>query len=245
MGGALFPPCCLTWSQTVVEVMKIMRNSFKRSHACTVTISAHKPAAGHHQSMTLPKDPGHMGKSGLVSCGVTAPSSWVLVRTRFCLYPPSVCFPSPVLSSGGFMLGLMATSSKRAYAIPRSAAPKAPAPDCQQAVHCWLVPLLKGRSGSVSVGSPGVHRFCLSPLKHLWKVWGLILNAVLPLLLSCCSFSFALGHGISFFFFLVGSNILLSMVVQQRVVILEFSLEKMSTPPSTLPSWISCWNGWI
>ena len=47
--------------------------------------------------------------------------------------PPSVCFPSPVLSSGGFMLGLMATSSKRAYAIPRSAAPIAPAPE---AVHC-------------------------------------------------------------------------------------------------------------
>ena len=34
------------------------------------------------------------GKSGSVSCGVTAPFSWVLVCTRFCLYPPSV-FPQP------------------------------------------------------------------------------------------------------------------------------------------------------
>ena len=34
-------------------------------------------------------------KSGSVSCGVTAPFSWVLVHTRFCLCPPSVC--SPVL----------------------------------------------------------------------------------------------------------------------------------------------------
>ena len=33
------------------------------------------------------------GKSGSVSCGVTAPFSWVLVHTRFCLYPPRVCFP--------------------------------------------------------------------------------------------------------------------------------------------------------
>ena len=33
--------------------------------------------------------------------------------------------------------GLMATSSKRAYAIPRSTAPRAPAP---AAVHCWPVP---------------------------------------------------------------------------------------------------------
>ena len=37
-----------------------------------------------------------MGKSGSVSCGVTAPFSWVLVHTRFCLCPPRVCFPSPV-----------------------------------------------------------------------------------------------------------------------------------------------------
>ena len=36
------------------------------------------------------------GESGLVSCGVTAPFSWVLVHTRFCLCPPRVCFPSPV-----------------------------------------------------------------------------------------------------------------------------------------------------
>ena len=35
--------------------------------------------------------------------------------------------------------------------------------------------------------------------------------------------------------FLVGSNILLSMVVQQWVVILEFSQEKMSACPSILP----------
>ena len=32
-------------------------------------------------------------KSGSVSCGVTAPFSWVLVHTTFCLCPPSVYFP--------------------------------------------------------------------------------------------------------------------------------------------------------
>ena len=36
------------------------------------------------------------GKSGSVFCGVTAPFSWVLVHTRFCLCPPRVCSPSPV-----------------------------------------------------------------------------------------------------------------------------------------------------
>ena len=60
----------------------------------------------------------------------------------------------------------------------------------------------------------------------------MILNVILPLLLSSCSFSFALGCLVSFF---VGSNILLLMLVHQRVAILEFS-QKMSACPSTLPS---------
>ena len=36
------------------------------------------------------------GKSGSVSCVVTAPFSWVLVHTEFCLCLPSVCFSSCV-----------------------------------------------------------------------------------------------------------------------------------------------------
>ena len=37
------------------------------------------------------------------------------------------------------------------------------------------------------------------PSEHLWWVWGLILNVSLPLLPSCWGFSFALGHGVTFF----------------------------------------------
>ena len=36
------------------------------------------------------------GKSGSVSCEVTAPFSWVLVHISFCLCPPRECFPCPV-----------------------------------------------------------------------------------------------------------------------------------------------------
>ena len=39
----------------MVEVMKIMVTSFKRSHALTATLSAPDPAPGHSQSMPLPK----------------------------------------------------------------------------------------------------------------------------------------------------------------------------------------------
>ena len=82
--------------------------------------------------------------------------------------------------------------------------------------------------------SPGVHKVLFEPSKCLWQVWGLFLNMILRLVQSCWGFSFALGCGVSFF--LVGSSILLSMVVQQRVVILESSQEKMSSDPSTSPS---------
>ena len=37
------------------------------------------------------------------------------------------------------------------------------------------------------------------PFKSLWWEWGLILNAILPLLPSCWGFSFVLGCGVSFF----------------------------------------------
>ena len=59
-------------------------------------------------------------------------------------------FPQSWLSSGASVAGLMATSSKRIYAIPRSATPWAPA-----AGHCWPVPpqeTLRHSPGSVSVG---------------------------------------------------------------------------------------------
>ena len=45
--------------QTMVEVMKIMATYFKTSHACTATLTASNPAAGHHQPMPLLETPGH------------------------------------------------------------------------------------------------------------------------------------------------------------------------------------------
>ena len=58
-----------------------------------------------------------------------------------------------------------------------------------------------GRSGSVFVGSlgPGASKVFFELSKRFWLVWGLILNVISPLLLSCWGFSFGLGHGLSFF----------------------------------------------
>ena len=148
------------------------------------------------------------------------------MHTRFCFCPPRVCFPSPVLSSGGSMVGLMVTS-KSAYAIPRSAAPRAPAPAAgtlQETLKTQFWLSLCGVYGSWC--SQGL----FEPSERLWWIRGLIINAISLLLSSFWGFSFALGHGVSF---LVGSNILQSTVVQQGVVVLEFLQEKMSTCPST------------
>ena len=94
-----------------------------------------------------------------------APFSWVLGHTSFCLCLPRVYFPV-LCKFWQLYVGLIATSSKRAYVIPKSAAPRAPAP---VAVHCWPIPpqeILKHSSLSISVGSlsPGVHKVFLIPL---------------------------------------------------------------------------------
>ena len=58
-GWICVPSLLFTWDQTMVEVMKIMVTSFKRSHACTATLSAPNPEAGHHKPMPLLETPGH------------------------------------------------------------------------------------------------------------------------------------------------------------------------------------------
>ena len=74
-----------------------------------------------------------------------------------------------------------------------------PLPLRQATADPYPTELLKHSSVSVSVGSlgPGAHKVCLSPLECLWRVQGLILKMISPLLLSCWGFSFALGCGVS------------------------------------------------
>ena len=113
----------------MAKAMKILVTSFKRSHACTAALSASDPAAGHCQPTPLPETPGHSQAS--LGQSLTRP---LIIFFLLCpgvhkvLFVPSTSlFAQSCVSSGGSMVGLMATSSKRAYAIPRSAAPRAPA----------------------------------------------------------------------------------------------------------------------
>ena len=90
----------LTCGQTVVEVMKMMvkdkGTSFKRSHACTATLSAPTLQQATADLLLCQGLLDNHWQVWSVSCGVTAPFSWVLVHTRFCPSPSRVYFSSPV-----------------------------------------------------------------------------------------------------------------------------------------------------
>ena len=167
MGGPVFPPCCLTWGQTVVEVMKKMATSFKRSHAGTAALSAPDPAAGHcWPNPPLPLLDTHGQVWVSLSWGhcsfLLGPSAHKVL-----FVPSKSLFPQSYVSSGGSMVGLMVTSSKRAYATPRSATPRATPP---AAGHCWSIPLQETLKHSKASFAQSLWcllvctRFCLSAL---------------------------------------------------------------------------------
>ena len=147
----MFPPSYLPGAKLWWRLMKIMATSFKRSHAPTATLSAPNPEAGHHPAHASAGDSwtltGNLGQSLLGSL-LLSPGSWC-PQGSLCALQESV---SPVLCKfWQFCGGLLVTSSKRAYATPRSAVPRALAP---AAGHCLPIPpqeTLKHSSGSVSV----------------------------------------------------------------------------------------------
>ena len=115
----------------MVEVRNIMLTSFKMSHAGTAALSAPNTAAGYHCPMLLLETAGHsqasLGQSLWGHCSfLLGPGA----QGSVCALQESIS--QSCVSSGSSMVGLMATSSKRAYAIPRYTAPRAPDP---AAVH--------------------------------------------------------------------------------------------------------------
>ena len=117
------PKADLQLGQTMVEVM-MMATSFKRSHARTAAHSAPNLAAGHRQPTPPPETPEH----SWASLGQSLVGSLLLSLGpgvhKVLFLPSKSLFTQSCVSSDGSLVGLMATSSKRAYAIPRSPAPR-------------------------------------------------------------------------------------------------------------------------
>ena len=150
------------------------------------------------------------GLQGQIRCGLSVPLLEPLVGKAELLQQCKNFFGIIVLRSvghllSGFTFGLMATSSKRIYAVhcaSQVCCSQSPCPRCR--------PRLTGASAgdtqrfSLLWGSllpfPGSwwHKVWFAPSECLWQVWGLILNAIAPLLPSCCNFSFAFGHRVYF-----------------------------------------------
>ena len=99
MGRAVFPNCCLTWNQAMVQIMKIIVTSFKRSHACTAHSTlqqASNAAAGYRRPTPPMETPGHLQESpgqSLMGSLLLSPRSWC-TQGFVCALQESV---SPVL----------------------------------------------------------------------------------------------------------------------------------------------------
>ena len=115
----------------MVEVMKIMATSFKRSPTRTAALSAptlQQATADPCLHQRLLDIHGHVWVSFLWGhCSfLLGPGAHEVL-----FVPSKSLFPHSCVSSGDSTVGLMVTSSKRAYATPRSAAPRDPG-----AGHC-------------------------------------------------------------------------------------------------------------
>ena len=175
MGGAVFPPCCLTWDQTMVELMKIMATSFKRSHVHTAVLSAPSQAEGHCQTMPPPETPGHsqasLGQS-LVGTLLLSPGSWC-TPGFFCAFQESV---SPVLCKFWWLYGeVNCDLLEESLCHTQVCCTQSPCPYRSPLVTHTPQETLKHGSGSVSVGSLGLsaHKVCLSSrsISGRYGVW--------------------------------------------------------------------------
>ena len=131
----------------MVEVMKTMATSFKRSHVLlhSVPPTLQQATADPYLLWRLLDSPGQVWVSLLWGhCSfLLGPDVYKVL-----LVPSKSLFSQSCVSSGGSVVRLMAISSKRAYTIPRSTAPRTPAP---VAVHCWPIPPQDGFSLEITI----------------------------------------------------------------------------------------------
>ena len=159
----------------------------KMSRARTAVLSAPNPAAGHHQPTPLPGTPGHSGTNlgqSLVGSVLLSPGSWCTqgfvctlqesvssVLCKFCRLYGGV--NGDLLQEGLCRNQVYCTQSPRPYSCPLLT--------CTSAGDTQTQFCLSLCGGSGSWCTQGLFK----PSEHLWWVWGLIVNVILSLLLSC------------------------------------------------------------
>ena len=129
------------------------------------------PCRGHCRLTPPPGTPGHSQASlGQSLGGVTASFFWVLVRKRFCLcLQESV---SLVLCKFWRLYGRVnGDLLQEGLCHTQVCCTQSPCPCGRPLLTCTSTEdaqTLKGKSGSVSVGSPSAHKVLCEPSEHLW-----------------------------------------------------------------------------
>ena len=96
MSGTVFSLYILACSQTMVGLITVIVNSFKRAYARNVVFSTPYTTAGHCQPMPLPETHGH-SQDSLAQSPVRSPSPFLSPGVNKVLFVFSKSlFPSPV-----------------------------------------------------------------------------------------------------------------------------------------------------
>ena len=150
----------------MVEVIKIMVASFKRSHACTASLSAPDPAADHHKPTPLLDTPRHswacLGQS-LVGSLLLSPGSWC-TQGFVCALQESV---SPVLCKfWHFYGGVNGNLLQDGLCHTQLCCTQSPGPCGSPLLTCTSTGDTQTQFCLSLCGAsdPGVHKVCLSPL---------------------------------------------------------------------------------
>ena len=110
-----------TWlSNFTFTLVKIMATSFKRSHAATYCYThcsqpCSRPSLTHTSPLETPGHPWESQGQSLAGSLLLSPGSWC-TQDSVCALQESIS--QSCVSSGRSIVGLIVTSSKRAYAIP-------------------------------------------------------------------------------------------------------------------------------
>ena len=106
----------------------VMVTSFKMTFSSPDVFSASDPVVGHRRPTSPPQIPGHSQASLAQSLVGSLPYLLAPGVHKVLFVPSKSLFCQSCVISGGSIVGLMATSSKMAYAIPRSASLRDPTP---------------------------------------------------------------------------------------------------------------------
>ena len=228
MGGVALPPVGLRWSSRGVYWLcgrvngDLQEDLHQRTPSRIPAVSALIPVAATADPRLHRSPPTLAGRSGSVSSQGTAPFCWVLVHTSF------VCALEEWISVSLSLVEVLSSN---------------PAGLQGQVSWGFPVPFLDPQAGKPDVGlriftTVGELRWYHCSLvcesSSQW-VWDLILSWLHP-----CNDCHIIAVSFSLdvcYHFLVSSSVLLSMAVQQLVVILVLLQVEMGTHPSFLPYW--------